>query len=94
MGGREVLSYSVVASGKRHQPRSASSVYTIYEGAPHVTLLEHEYRDVGVSVGSGRLSLGDHPIARDLRGLGLPRRPIVFTWMGGLSFSVGALQKL
>jgi len=94
MDGREVLSYSVAASGKRHQPRSASAVYTIYEAAPHVTSLEHEYRDVGVSIAGGRLSLGDHPIASDLRGLGLPRRPIVSTWMGRLSFSVGAPQKL
>jgi len=94
MDGCEVLSYSVAASGKRHQPRSASAVYTLYEGAPHVTRLKHEYRDVGVSFGGGRLSLGDHPLANDLRGLGLPRRPIVSTWMGRLSFSVGAPQKL
>ncbi len=94
MDGREVLSYSVAASGQRHQPRSAAAVYSIYEGAPHVTFLENECHDVGVSVGGGRLSLGDHPIANDLRGLGLPRRPIVSTWMGRLSFSVGAPQKL
>jgi hypothetical protein len=94
MDGREVLSYSVAASGKRHQPRSAAVVYSIYEGAPHVTFLENECHDVGVSVGGGRLSLGDHPIADDLRGLGLPRRPIIATWMGRTSFSVGAPQKL
>jgi hypothetical protein len=94
MDGREVLSYSVAASGKRRQPRSASAVYSIYEGAPHVTLLESECHDVGVRVGGGRLSLGDHPIADDLRGLGLPRRPILSTWMGGISFTVGAPQKL
>jgi hypothetical protein len=94
MDGREVLSYSVPATGKRHLPRSASAVYSIYEGAPHVTHLEHEYRDVGVRFGSGRLSLGDHPIAEQLRDLGLPRRPLVATWMGRLSFQAGAPQKL
>jgi len=94
MDGREVLRYSVSASGTRHQPPGAAAVYSIYEGAPHVTHLENEYHDVGVSFGGGRLSLGDHPIAEQLRGLGLPRRPLVATWMGRLSFSAGAPQKL
>jgi hypothetical protein len=94
MDGRDVLSYSVAASGKRSQPRRASAVYTIYEGAPHVTLLESECTDVGMSVGGGRLRLGDHPIADDLRDLGLPRRPVITTWMGRTSFSVGPPRKL
>ncbi len=92
--GRNVLRYSVPAKGKQERPPSASPVYTIYEGAPHVTFLGNRYRDVGVSLGGGRLSLGDHPIAEQLRGLGLPRRPLVATWMGQLSFEVGAPQKL
>jgi hypothetical protein len=94
MDGREVLSYSVPATGKQNPPRSASAVYSIFEGAPHVTYLEHEYHDVGVGFGRGRLSLGEHPIADQLRGLGLPRRPLVSTWMGRLSFKVGAPEKL
>jgi len=94
MDGRKVFSYSVAASGSRHQPRTASAVYTIYEGAPHVSLLESECHDVGVRVGGGQLELGDHPIADELRGLGLPRRPILSTWMGRTSFRVGAPQKL
>lgn len=92
--GREVLSYSVAASGTRHQPRSGSSVYTIYEGAPCVTTLENECHDVGVSIAGGRLRLGDHPVAEELRGLGLPRRPVISTWMGRTSFWVGPPQKL
>jgi hypothetical protein len=94
MDGREVLSYSVRAAGSQDPPRSASAVYSIYDGAPHVTRLEHEYHDVGVRLGGGRLTLGDHPIADQLRGLGLPRRPLVATWMGRLSFVVGPPEKL
>jgi hypothetical protein len=94
MDGREVLRYSVSASGRRHQPPGAAAVYSIYAGAPHVTYLENEYHDVGVSFGGGRLSLGDHPVAEQLRGLGLPRRPLLATWMGRLSFSAGAPQRL
>jgi hypothetical protein len=94
MNDRKVFSYSVAASGSRRQPRTASAVYTNYEGAPHVTLLENECRDVGVRAGGGRLELGDHPMADELRALGLPRRPILSTWMGHTSFRVGAPQKL
>ncbi len=94
MDGREVLRYSVDASGTRHQPGTVSAVYTMYEGAPHVSLLQNDAHDVGIRVGDGRLSLGDHPIADDLRRLGLPRRPVLSTWMGRTSFTVGAPQKL
>jgi len=94
MDGREVLSYSVSASGKRDQPQSASAVYSIYEGAPHVTYLENEYHGVGMSFGGGRLTPGDHLISDQLRGLGLPRRPFLATWMGRLSLEVGPPVKL
>jgi hypothetical protein len=48
----------------------------------------------GKSLGGGRLRLGSHPIAEQLRGLGLPRRPFVATWMGHLSFEAGPPEKL
>jgi hypothetical protein len=94
MDGSEVLTFSAPASGTRHQPRRASAVYSIYEGAPHVTYLENECHDVGVSLRGGRLTLGDHPVARELRALGLPRRPLVTSWMGRFSFEVGATEEL
>jgi hypothetical protein len=94
MDDREVLSYSVPATGKRDPPPGASAVYSIFDGAPQVTILENEYHDVGVSLGGGRLSLGDHPVSEALRGLGLPRRPLVATWMGRLSLEVGPPRKL
>ncbi len=94
MDGTEVLSYSVRAAGKRHQAPVASPVYSIFEGVPQVSYLTQEYRDMGVRIGGGRLSLGDHPIGDELRGLGLPRRPLVASWMGHLSFEMSAPEKL
>ncbi|MCP5066069.1 MAG: acetoacetate decarboxylase family protein [bacterium] len=94
MDGREVLRYSVDDSGKRDQPHRASPVYSIYEGAPHVTILENECHDVGTRVAGGRLTLGDHPVAEALRALGLARRPVIAGWMGRISFTVGPPQKL
>jgi hypothetical protein len=94
MEGHEVLSYSVPAQGHRHQPRSAAAVYSLYEGVPHYTLLENEFHDVGVRLGGGQLKLGNHPMAESLRALGLPRRPLLSTWMGRTSFWVEGPQKL
>ena len=94
MDGRRVLSYSVRAVGKRNQPRGTSEVYSNFEGAPHVTRLSHEYWDMGVRFGGGDLRLGDHPVADELRGLGLPRRPLVASWIGRLALDVGPPEKL
>jgi hypothetical protein len=94
MGGREVLRYSVRARGKGSRPRSASAVYSVFEGAPHVTQLAHEDREVGFQLGGGDLRLGDHPLAQELRGLGLPHRPLVASWMGRISLDVGPPEKL
>jgi hypothetical protein len=94
MDGSEVLTFSVPARGTRRQPRRASAVYTIYEGAAHVTYLDNECSGVGVSFAGGRLTLGEHPVSEQLRGLGLPRRPLLSSWMGRFSFEVGAPERL
>ena len=94
MEDREVLRYSVRARGKGSRPRSASAVYSVFEGAPHVTQLAHEDRNVGFQLGGGHLQLGDHPVAQELRGLGLPHRPLVSSWMGRISLDVGPPEKL
>jgi hypothetical protein len=94
MDGREVLSYSVRAHGKRHQPPGASAVHSMFEGAPHVTYLTHEYWDMGTRFGDGLLRLGEHPVADQLRGLGLKRRPLISSWIGRLALNVSAPEKL
>jgi hypothetical protein len=50
--------------------------------------------EVGGRPGGARLELGDHPIADELRSLGLPRRALVSSWVGHLSAEFGAAQKL
>jgi hypothetical protein len=45
-------------------------------------------------LGDGRLSLGDHPVADELRSLGLPKRPLLSAWMGRLAFEMSAPEKL
>ena len=93
-GEGEVLRYSVRASGRRYQRPSTTPVYSVFEGTPHVSYLTQEFREVGVRFGAGQLRLGDHPIADELRSLGLPRRPLVSAWMGHLAFEMSAPEKL
>jgi hypothetical protein len=93
-GEKEVLRFSVTAKGRRHQRPAATPVYSIFEGTPHVSHLTQEFRDAGLRFGAGQLRLGDHPIAEELRSLGLPRRPLVAAWMGHLAFEMSAPEKL
>ncbi len=94
MNGQTVLSYAVRAQGRQSPAPINSPVYSIFEGAQHVSYLNQTYRDTGYRPGGGRLHLGDHPLAQQLRQLGLPRRPMLATWNGHLSFSMSAPEKL
>jgi hypothetical protein len=94
MDGQEVFDYSVRANGSTTPPPVTSAVYSIWEGAPHVSYLTQTYRDALYRPGGGRLRLGDHPLANQLRALGLPRRPLLATWAGHLAFSMSAPDRL
>ncbi len=94
MDGRDVFRYAVRAEGSRAPAPLATPVYSIWESAPHVSMLSQEYRDAGYRPGGGVLELGDHPMADQLRALGLPRRPLLAVWTGHLSFSMSAPEKL
>jgi hypothetical protein len=94
MDGQQVFNYSVRANGSTKPPPVTSAVYSIWEGAPHVSYLTQAYRDARYRPGGGRLRLGSHPLADKLRALGLPRRPLLATWAGHLSFSMSAPEKL
>jgi len=94
MDGREVLRYRVRAAGSGTPAPITSTVYSVFEGAQQVSYLTQAYRDAGYRPGGGRLELGSHPLADELRALGLPRRPLLATWMGHLAFSMTAPEKL
>jgi hypothetical protein len=52
------------------------------EGALHATTFTTGASGVGVALGGATLELGDHPIAGELRSLGLPHGAILTVWMG------------
>lgn len=97
MGGQHVFTLTV--------PRKAAAA----EDAPNLDLLTYTYRDGptvvpfttgghGASVGVGgegvELLLGTHPIADDLRRLGLPTPALMSTWTEHLHGTFGAPRKL
>ena len=55
--------------------------YTWIDGALHRTRFVSGADGVGFHLGGAALTLGDHPIADELRGLGLPKRALLSVWM-------------
>ncbi|MGH0033895.1 MAG: acetoacetate decarboxylase family protein [Myxococcota bacterium] len=97
MGGQHVLTLTVPRGGEGETADSEGVGYTLIEGVPH--------RNVFTRGGSGEkttpggdgvsLELGDHPIADELRSLGLPdAAPLLSAWTEHMRGSFGASTKL
>jgi len=82
MEGRHVLTMAMARGGTRTLPDAAMTTYTYLDGRLHQTAFASGASDVGIHLGGVELALGDHPIADDLRGLGLPRRALLGVWLG------------
>ncbi|MCP5060166.1 MAG: acetoacetate decarboxylase family protein [bacterium] len=93
MEDRLVFDFAMKASGSKTPASITSPVYSIYQGAPHVSHLTQSYRETGYALGGATISLGDHPLADALRSLGLPKTPLLATWNGHLRFSMTAPEK-
>ena len=67
--------------------------YSVRDGVLYRTPFTSHAEEVGVRPGGMKLTLGDHPIADELRGLGLPRRALATTSMR-MSAEFGPADKL
>ncbi|MBW2396500.1 MAG: acetoacetate decarboxylase family protein [Deltaproteobacteria bacterium] len=94
MEDRPVFQFSMKAGGRKTPAPITSSVYSIYQGEPHVSHLTQSYRETGYALGGATIVLGDHPLADAFRSLGLPKTPLFSTWNGHLCFSMTAPEKL
>jgi hypothetical protein len=92
--GREVLRFSVPRGGSRSLPDATLETFTRIDGALHRTRFTSGAEGFGVRFSGAELALGDHPIADELRSLGLPRRPLLVTWMEHMSGRFEAPEKL
>jgi hypothetical protein len=82
MGGRHVLTLSSHRGGRFAIPETPMTTYTYIAGRLHETTFTTAATEVGFGLGGGHLDLGDHPIADELRSLGLPRAALMTVWMG------------
>lgn len=81
MDGRHVLTLQAPRHGGRTLRDTAMTTYSYIDGILHATAFRSGADGVGFSRGGAQLVLGDHPIANELRELGLPKPTLVSVWM-------------
>ena len=93
--GRDVLTLTVTTRGVGlRTPSVPASTYTTKEGVVHRTVLSAAFSGFRAGPLGARLELGDHPIAEDLRALGVGRRAIVSARVDAAEMTFQAAQAL
>ena len=92
--GQHVLSQTVRMGGGRSFSDRPQVSYAYRDGALHRTPSTMSARDVGARRGGARLELGTHPIAEELRRLGLPKGALFSTFAGKLTGAFYAPERL
>ena len=80
--GQNVLKISLPIGGTREFPEQALSTYSYIDGTLHSTSFVSSAENLGIRMGGVRLALGAHPIADELRSLGLPKPATMSMWLG------------
>ena len=81
MNGAHVLTLALPRGGSRRLPDSVMTTYSIIDNVLHKTAFSSGGEEVGFHLGGAELTLGNHPIADELRSLGLPKRALMTMWM-------------
>lgn len=82
MGGELVVDVTVPRGGSDEMPAMPMASYTLIDGRPHVTRFTQGGSGSGMFFGAEiTLTLGDHPVAKELASLGLsPDSVVLTTW--------------
>jgi hypothetical protein len=81
MDGKLVLDCSFPRRGTGKLKDSLLSTYSYIEGVLHKTLFVSGASGMGQFMSGTSVELGEHPIADELRSLGLPKRPFASAWI-------------
>jgi hypothetical protein len=81
MDHQHVLTVSVPRGGSRDLPDQTLTTFSYIGGVLHRTRFVSGARGTSFTLGGADLILGTHPIADDLRTLGLPKRALASVWM-------------
>jgi hypothetical protein len=80
MDGEQVLDVTVPRGGTDEMPPMAMTSYTLLDGRRASTQFTQGGSGSSMGFGDGvTLTLGSHPIAKELASLGLPNAPVVIT---------------
>lgn len=77
MGGAHVLTLSVKSTGRWRFPESAVTAFSYRTGVLRRIPFVSGGAGVGYRLGGATLTLGAHPVADELRSLGLPKRALM-----------------
>jgi hypothetical protein len=91
--GQRVFTFSLPRGGRARMPERELATYTCLGGVLHRTRFVSGAEGVGFRVGGATLDLGTHPVAEELRGLGLPKRALLSVWMEKMHGRFEAPQK-
>jgi hypothetical protein len=80
--GQNVLKISLPIGGTREFPEQTLTTYSYIDGVLHETPFASSAENLGVRMGGARIALGAHPIADELRTLGLPKPAMMTMWLG------------
>ena len=85
--GQNVLRISMPLGGKRDFPERTLSTYSYIDGVLHRTQFASSAGVLGVRLGGAEIELGSHPIADELRSLGLPKPALMSMWLDRMTGS-------
>lgn len=91
--GHSVLELSLPIGGQRDFPEQALRTYSYIDGVLHQTPFLSSAEGLGVRLGGAEIELGAHPIADELRSLGLPKPALMSMWMGKMRGRFDAAQR-
>jgi hypothetical protein len=91
--GQNVLKLSLPTGGKRDFPEQTLCTYSYIDGVLHRTPFVSSAEGLGVQLGGAEIELGAHPIADELRSLGLPKPALMSLWMGKMKGRFEAAQR-
>lgn len=83
--GQHVLTQTIRTGGSRTMPTREQISYALRNGTLYRTHASMRGTGMGARLGGATLQLGAHPIADELRALGLPKRPLASTTIAHMS---------
>jgi len=91
--GQNVLKISLPTGGNREFPEQTLCTYSYIDGALHKNPFASSAEELGIRMRGAEIELGAHPIADELRSLGLPKPALMSMWLGKMKGRFDAAER-